>query len=63
MIEQHDEEQKNYAKSINKHLELTCNNQGEKYKNKPQSVVEPNLSKRMQMRKDRAALQAQRNAG
>ena len=61
VIEKHDSEQRNFVESINKHMELTCNKQAEKYQGKPQRVIEPNLSKRMQARKERAALLAQRN--
>ena len=60
VINQHDEEQKNYTESINKHMEETCNKNGAKYTGKTQNIVEPHLNKRMQARKDRAALLAMR---
>ena len=60
VISHHDEEQKNYTESINKHMEETCNKNGAKYTGKTQNIVEPHLNKRMQARKDRAALLAMR---
>lgn len=47
VINQHDEEQKNYTESINKHMEETCNKNGAKYTEKTQNIVEPHLNKRM----------------
>lgn len=58
VIKTMDNEQKHFTESINRHMELTCNKQGQKYQGQPQRIVEPNLSKRMEIRKQRA-LQAQ----
>ena len=52
-----DEENRLFSESLIKHRELICNKQNEKYMNKPQRIVEPNLSKRMEARKQRALLQ------
>lgn len=58
VITKAEKEQTNFNEMINKHMELTCQPQKEKYEGKPQRVVEPNLSKRMEARKERAALRA-----
>ena len=54
-----DEEESRFTESIIKHKELTCNKQNQKYKNQPQRIVEPNLSKRMEARKQKALLASQ----
>ena len=49
-----DEENRLFSESIEQHRELVCNKLVDKYENKPQRVVEPNLTKLMQARKERA---------
>ena len=46
-----DDEEKLFSANIEKHKEITCNKQNEKYQNKPQRIVEPNLSKLRETRK------------
>lgn len=46
-----DDEEKLFSENIAKHKELTCNKQFEKYQNKPQRIVEPNLSRLRESRK------------
>jgi len=54
-----DEAQKHFSESLNRHLEQTCFKQMEKYVGKPQRIIEPNLSKLAEARKQRALLAIQ----
>ena len=62
VITKMDEEEKLFSENIAKHKEETCNKQNEKYQNKPQRIVEPNLSKLRENRKQKAILAAQQAA-
>ena len=55
-----DEAQKHFSESLNRHLEQTCFKQMEKYVGKPQRIIEPNLSKLAEARKQRALLAIQK---
>ena len=61
VIAVHEQAQQKFANSISQHIERTCQNQSRKYQGKSQRTIEPNLTKRMQARKDREALVALRN--
>ena len=52
------EENRLFSESIQQHKELVCNKLQEKYDNKPQRIIEPNLNKRMEARKQRVMLAA-----
>ena len=52
------EENRLFSESIQRHKDLVCNKLQEKYDNKPQRIIEPNLNKRMEARKQRVMLAA-----
>ena len=58
VIQTMNEENRIFVESIDRHREAVCNKMSEKYENKPQRIIEPNLSKRMEARKQRVMLAA-----